>query len=143
MFGNDPPPVGDIIANNTFIQFEDVSAKFEASAFVSGSLDLAGAATIGVENGSISLALGLGLEESSEKIYFKDMASTLIALRQTQWRKVGVIDVSLPVSLAFDIASDGLKDVLNNIELTPIISITDAFLFGPEAPKFSIDFDIE
>ena len=144
LFGGKGSPSGTDIADRSFLQLEDISAKFEASTRVSGSLNLAGAATIGVDDGSISLALGIGMEESSERIYFRNITSTLLVLRQNAtWRKVGVMDASLPVSFGVDLPSSGFQEVLDNLSnLKPIISIIDNDLFGPDSPQISIDFDI-
>ena len=132
------------LASKAFIQFEDVSAKCAVSASVSGSLSLAGVATINVDDGSLALALGLGLDQASERIYFNQLKSTALALRQeASWRRVGVLDASLEIS--FDATgSDGFKQVLDTLKNPSLfISVTDDDLFGPDSPKFSIDFDLE
>ena len=144
LFGSKDSPSGADIAERSFLQLEDTSAKFEAFTSISGSLDLADAATIGVDDGSISLALSLGIEESSKTIYLRNVTSTLSALRQNaKWCKVGVMDVSLPVSSGVHLPSGGFQKVLDNFSnLNPIISILDSDLFGPDPPQVSIDFCI-
>ena len=137
------------IASKAFIQFEDVSSKFAVSASVSGSLSLAGVSTINVDDGSLAFALGLGLDQASDKIYFNELKSTILALRQgslrqpASWRKVGVLDASLEIS--FDATgSDDFAQVLETLgDPSLVISVTDDDLFGPDTPKFSIDFDLE
>lgn len=133
LFGGDKLDAS-VIADRSFLMLEDASLKFEASTSVSGELDLAGAATIKIEDGSVSMALGLGLDEASEQIYFRNITSAPLALRQASWRKVGVIDASLPANFAINIP--------NFPNLKPIISITDNDLFGPGTPAMSIDFDV-
>ena len=138
------------IASKAFIQFEDVSAKFAVSASVSGSLDLAGVATINVDDGSLAFALGLGLDQASDKLYFNELKSTILALRQgslrqpASWRKVGVLDASLEISFDPNFGSDDFAQVLGTLDdPSLVISVTDDDLFGSDAPKFSIDFDLE
>lgn len=122
------------IASRAFIQFEDVSAKFTASAQVSGSLDIAGVSTLTLDEGSVALGFGIGIEEASPRIYFPNISSTLLTLRQeAQWRRVGAVDISLPIS--FTINDDTLS-------LNPIITISDDNLFDTQAATVAIDFDI-
>lgn len=122
------------IASKAFIQFEDVSAKFAASAQVSGYLDLAGISTLSLTDGSIAFAFGIGIEEASPRIYFPNIASTLLSLRQdASWQKVGAVDISLPIEFDLQI---GLPS------LNPILSITDGNLFDTEKASVSLDFDI-
>jgi hypothetical protein len=74
------------LASRSFIQFDDISAKFTTTARASGDMDIANVGSIGVENATISFAFGLGIVEISDKIYFKDISSALIALRENaQW----------------------------------------------------------
>ena len=132
------------ILNNTFIQFEDISAKFVLSARVSGSLNLAGVAALGLENGTVELALGLGMDKVSDKIYFSELKSVSTSLRDdASWQKIGVIDVSLPISFNISDVGNGLLNVLDAIpDLPLIISIRDDDLFSPELPSVGMDLDL-
>ena len=121
------------IASKAFIQFEDVSAKFAVSASVSGSLSLAGVSTINVDDGSLAFAIGLGLDQASNKIYFNQLKSTALALRQKpiSWRKVGVLDASLEISVDPTLGSDAFQQVLTTLgDPSLVISVTDDDLFG-------------
>ena len=121
------------IFEKCFLQFVDASAKFEASATISGQLGIPNLAALSVDGGSIGLALGIGISEASPKIYFDQIKSTAQTLRQNStWNKVGAIDVSLPVD--FDL--DGLPNI------SPLLTISDDNLFDLEAADVSIDFDI-
>lgn len=147
LFRREDPPSGADIADRSFLQLDDISAKFEASAGLSGSLDIAGAALIDIDDGCLSLTLGLGLEESSEKIYFRNITSSLAAMRQSgKWRKVGILDAFMPVSvsaLSDDSLSAGFRDVLNTLpNLKTILSVSDGDLFDSDLPEVSIDFDV-
>lgn len=123
------------IANRTFIQFEDASAKFSVSAKVSGSLDLAGITELNMDEGAIAFAFGIGIEEASPRIYFNQIASALLSLRQNAtWVKVGAMDISLPV--VFDLG------IANLPTLEPILSISDGNLFDTEAASVSFDFNV-
>lgn len=125
------------IAGRAFIQFDDISAKFTTTARASGSMDIAGIGNIGIENATISFAFGLGIVEISEKIYFNELTSTLLALRENAvWQKVGVMDVTLPILASFDFEGIGLT-------ISPIISITSPDLFTPDYPNLSVDLNLE
>ena len=132
------------ILDNTFIQFEDVSAKLALSASVSGSLNLAGVATLGLVNGTVELALGMGMDRVSNKIYFSELKSVSMSLRDdASWQKIGVIDVALPIIFDLDHVGIGLGDVLGAIPNLPlIISIRDDDLFSPELPSVGMDLDL-
>ena len=132
------------ILNNSFIQFEDISAKFVLSARVSGSLNLAGVAALGLEHGTVELALGLGMDKVSDKIYFSELKSVSTSLRDdASWQKIGVIDVSLPISFNISDVGNGLLNVLDAIpDLPLIISIRDDDLFSPELPSVGMDLDL-
>jgi hypothetical protein len=132
------------ILNNTFIQFEDISAKFVLSARVSGSLNLAGVAALGLEHGTVELALGLGMDKVSDKIYFSELKSVSTSLRDdASWQKIGVIDVSLPISFNISDVGNGLLNILDAIpDLPLIISIRDDDLFSPELPSVGMDLDL-
>ena len=121
------------IFGKAFLQFEDASVKFEASAEISGGLSIPDIATLDVNDGSASLAFGIGISEASPRIYFKDILSGLQALRQkVSWNKVGAIDVSLPVTF----------EITELPAVTPIITISDDNLFDVDSADISIDFDI-
>lgn len=125
------------IASRAFLQFDDVSAKFSATARVSGGMDIAGVTTLGLDNAIIAFAFGLGIAEITEKIYFKDMSSTVAALRKNaKWLKVGGMDISLPVLLSLEALGETLT-------INPIISISDTDLLGEGEPQMSIELNIE
>jgi hypothetical protein len=126
------------LASRSFIQFDDISAKFTTTARASGDMAIAGVGKIGVENATISFAFGLGIVEISDKIYFNEISSALIALRENaQWQKVGVMDITIPVVATIEFA-DGI-----GLTLSPIISITSSDLFTPDYPSFSVDLNLE
>ena len=128
---------GASLASRSFIQFQDISAKCGISATVNGNMNLAGVAELGVVNGSIAFGFGLGVEEISPRIYFKDISSTLLALRKNaQWRSVGVMDISLPLSLS-------LPNVGRGLSLHPLVTMTDANLFDSVPPSISLDLNLE
>lgn len=131
LFGDSNITVQEI-ASNAFIEFEDISAKFLASAKLSADLDI-GVANIGIENATAAVGIGIGMEESN-KIYFSNIDSVLLSLRDSSWRKVGVLDVSLPINANVD---------LGGLSLTPIFSISSDDLFGVDLPSISVDFDVE
>lgn len=132
------------ILNNSFIQFEDISAKFALSASVSGSLNLAGVAALDLKNGTVDLALGLGLDRVSDKIYFSELKSVSTSLRDNaSWQKIGVLDVSLPINFDINDVGIGLGNVLDEIPNLPlIISIRDDDLFSSELPSIGMDLDL-
>lgn len=132
------------ILNNTFIQFEDMSAKFALSAIVSGSLNLAGVASLGLDNGAVDLALGLGLDKVSDKIYFSELKSVISSLRDdTSWQKIGVIDVVLPIKFDIHDVGGGLGDFLNMIPNLPLmLFIIDDDLFSRKPPSVGVDLDL-
>ncbi len=130
------------ILNNSFIQFEDVSAKFALSASVSGNLNLQGV-TLGM-NGTFDLALGLGMDRSSEKIYFSELKSIALSLRdQVSWQKIGILDVSLPITFDLGAVGNGLEEVLNEFpNLSLILSINADDLFRKQLPSVNLDLDL-
>ncbi len=132
------------ILNNTFIQFEDMSAKFALSAIISGSLNLSGVAALGLDDGTVELALGLGMDKVSNKIYFSELKSVITSLRDdASWQKLGVIDVALPIRFDFPHVGSGLGEVLNMIPKLPIILfINDDDLFNPDLPSIGVDLDL-
>ena len=131
------------ILNNSFIQFEDMSAKFALSARVSGSLDLGGVA-LSMNNGSFDLAIGLGLDRISDKIYFSELKSVGQSLRDdASWQKIGVLDVSAPLTFDLGVVGVGLGDFLSAFpKLTPIVTIESDDLFGGELPSVNLDMDL-
>ena len=85
-------------------------------------------------SGSIAVAFGIGIEEASDRIYFPQIISTAVALKQeASWRRVGALDVSLPIAL--DVSNDPRS-------LTPIITIADGNLFDTVEPSINLDFDM-
>lgn len=125
------------ISSRAFIQFDDVSAKFTTSARASGDMDIVGIGNIGIENATICFALGLGIVERSDKIYFNEFSSSNFALKEfVEWQKVGVMDISLPILTTIEFA-DGI-----DVSLRPLISITSPNLFAPELPSMSIDLNL-
>jgi hypothetical protein len=124
-------------ASRAFIQFDDISAKFSTTVRALGSMNLANIGNIELANATITSAFGLGIVEISDKIYFNEIASAILALRQNAtWQKVGVMDITLPVIATINIGNLGLT-------LNPIISITSPDLFSPEYPSMSIDLNLE
>ncbi len=132
------------ILNNTFIQFEDISTKFALSASVSGSLNLAGVAALGLDSGSVELALGLGMDKVGDKIYFAELKSVSTALRDdVSWEKIGAINVALPIKFDIDNVGTGLGHVLSKIPNLPLILfINDDDLFNPDLPSIGVDVDL-
>ena len=118
------------IASNAFIEFQDISAKCLASATLSANLDTLG---IDIDNATTAIGFGIGLLESN-KVYFSDITSVLQSLRSSSWQKVGVLDVSLPITA---------KVPKIDLQLTPLISISSKDLFGDDPPAFSVDFNVE
>lgn len=130
------------IASRTFVQFEDLSAKFLLDASVSGAVSLPGVADIGVENGTATLGFGLGIEETSERVYFSNVTNMALSVRNNaSWQKgkkflssfytpvfqilcpflrlsaslifaVGVLDFSLPLTFNIGAVSAGLGEAM-------------------------------
>jgi hypothetical protein len=126
------------LASRSFLQFDDISAKFMTTARASGDMDIAGVGNVGVKDAIISFAFGLGIVEISDKIYFNEISSALAALRDNaQWQTVGVMDISIPVVAIIEFADD------IGLTLSPIISITSSDLFAPDWPSISVDLDLE
>ena len=126
------------IASRSFIQFDDISAKFTTTARITGSMDIAGIGSIGVKNGTVAFGFGLGVVEISDKLYFSEIASTLLALKERAvWQNVGVMDITLPIDATIEFA-----DALG-VTLSPLISITSPNLFTSELPSMSIDLNLE
>ena len=125
------------IASRSFIQFDDVSAKFSTTARISGDMDIAGIGNIGIENATINLAFGFGIVEISEKVYFNEISSVVIALKKFgEWRKVGVMDVTIPIIATINFAED------IDLSLGPLISISSPDLFTPDIPSISLDLNL-
>lgn len=128
---------GAFLGSRSFIQFDDISAKCGISASVEGTMNLEGVAELVVTDGNIGFAFGLGVEEISSRIYFKDISSTLLALRKNaQWRSVGVMDIALPLSLS-------LPNVGKGLVLDSLVTLTDSNLFDSEPPEISLDLNLE
>lgn len=126
------------IASRSFIQFDDISAKFTTTARVAGDIDIAGIGNIGIGNATINFGFGLGVVEISDKIYFSEISSMLLALKEfAVWQKVGAMDITLPIIATIEFA-DGI-----DLTLSPLISITSSDLFQPNLPSMSIDFNLE
>jgi hypothetical protein len=133
------------ILNNSFIQFEDISAKFALSASVLGTLNLNGVGALSVDKGTFDLAIGLGLDRSSEKNYFSSLKSVGQSLRDNaSWQKIGLLDVSLPLIFDIQVArGSGLAEFLEkNPDLKLIISINQDNLFKNELPLVKLDLDL-
>jgi hypothetical protein len=125
------------IASRSFIQFDDISAKFSTTARVSGSMGIAGVGSIGIENATITLAFGLGMVERSDRIYFNTISSPLVAIKDyVLWQKVGAMDATLPIVVILEFADE------LDLNLGPLISITSPDLFTPEFPSMSIDLKL-
>ena len=126
------------IASRSYIQFDDISAKFSTTARVSGDIEIPGIGNIGIENATVSFAFGLGIVEISDKIYLSELSSVLHALKNfAVWQKVGAMDVTLPVVATIEFADD------LDLTLNPLISITSPDLFTSDFPSMSIDFNLE
>ena len=126
------------IASRSFIQFDDISAKFATTARASGYMDIASVGNIGIENATISFAFGLGVVEISDKIYFNEISSVILALKQhAKWQKVGMMDITIPLFAAIEF-TDGI-----DLNLSPIISITSPDLFTPDLPSISVDLNLQ
>ena len=124
------------VASRAFIQFDDISAKFTATARASGDMDIAGIGNIGIEDGTISFAFGLGMVESSEEIYFNEISSVGVALKKLEWQTAAVMDITVPIVATIEFADD------LDLTLSPIISMTSSDLFTPDLPTMSIDLNL-
>ena len=83
------------IASRSFVQLKDMSAKFLLSSAVSGGVSIPGVAGIEVENGAASLGLGLGIDQMSERIYFNNITSMALMVRNNaSWQKGNYILLS-------------------------------------------------
>ena len=124
------------IASRAYIQFNDVSAKFTTTARVFGDMDIANIGNIEIEDGMISFAFGLGMIEMTDKIYFNEVSSVPLALKNTaEWQTAAVMDVSIPIAVTLSFAE--------GIILKPVISITSSDLFTPDLPYYmSIDLNL-
>jgi hypothetical protein len=130
------------ILNNSFIQFEDMSAKFSLSASVLGHWNLRGVA-LDVD-GTVDFAIGLGLDRMSDKIYFSELKSVGQSLRDNaSWQKIGVLDASVIITFDRGVVGKGLRDFLHAFpKLTPILSIESKDLFSGELPSVKLDLDL-
>ena len=69
-------------------------------------MNLGGVAALGVDDGTFDLAIGLGLDRISEKIYFPELMSVDQSLRdKASWQNIGVLDVVL--LLSFEVGDAG------------------------------------
>lgn len=125
------------IALRSFIQFDDISAKFATTARVSGDMNIAGIGNINLENSTISFAFGLGMVEISDKIYFNEISSVPLILKDLKWQTAGVMDATLKISANIEFG-EGL-----DLSLGPLISITSPDLFTPDFPSVSLDLNLE
>ena len=125
------------IASRSFIRFDDISAKFATTARVSGDMDIAGIGNINLEDSTISFAFGLGMVEISDKIYFNEISSVPLILKDLEWQTAGVMDATLKISANIEFG-EGL-----DLSLGPLISITSPDLFTPDFPSVSLDLNLE
>ena len=125
------------IASRSFIRFDDISAKFATTARVSGDMDIAGIGNINLEDSTISFAFGLGMVEISDKIYFNEISSVPLTLKDLEWQTAGVMDATLKISANIEFG-EGL-----DLSLGPLISITSPDLFTPDFPSVSLDLNLE
>jgi hypothetical protein len=95
-----------------------------------------GGADIGIENATAAVGFGIGMEESN-KIYFNNISSVPLALRDSSWRKLAVLDVSLPISASVDIGGSG------QLSINPIVAISSEDLFADDPIAVSVSFDLE
>ncbi len=121
-----------------------MSAKFSLSAILSGSLNLAGVAALGFDDGTVDLALGLGTDKLGDKIYLSELTSVITSLRDdASWQKLGVIDVALPIRFNVLDVGSGLGEVLNMIPNLPLtLFINDDDLFNADLPSIGVDLDL-
>ena len=115
IFGNTDITVNEI-AEKAFIEFEDISTKFVGSAKLDAGLNIGGGNGIGIENATLAFGFGIGLEEAN-KVYFSNISSMPLAVRDSNWRKVAVLDASIPITASVNIGGYGLS-------LEPIVDIS-------------------
>ena len=126
------------VASRSFIKFDDISAKFSTTARASGDMDIASIGNIGIENATIAFAFGLGIVEISDKIYFNEISSALLAMKESaEWQQVGAMDITIPLLATIEFAN-GM-----DISIRPIISIASSDLFNSGFPSLNIDLNIE
>lgn len=125
------------IASRSYMVFHDTSAKFTTTARVFGDMDIANIGNVVIEeDGTIAFAFGLGIIESTDKIYFNDISSVPLALKDTaEWQTAAVMDVSLPIAATVPFAE--------STTLGPIISITSSDWFTPDLPSMGIDLNLQ
>jgi hypothetical protein len=127
----------NVIASRSFMQFDDISAKFATTARVDGEIGVPDVGSVAIENATIAFAFGLGIVEISDKIFFSDIQSAATALKKNAtWQHVAVMDINLPIVATIELGGLGLS-------LSPIISITSPDLFSPELPSMRIDLNLE
>lgn len=144
LFSSQLITVPSFVSNNSFIQFEDISAKLALSASASGRLNLARVVELEMDDGTVDMVIGLGMDRLTDKIRFSDLKSVVQTLRdKVSWQKIGLIDVSLPIKLQLVDVGSGLSDLLSKFSnlSTIIISIYDD-LFSNELPLVKLDIDL-
>ena len=124
------------IASRAYVQFNDISAKFTTTARASGDMDIADVGNIGIKNGTIAFSFGLGMIEVADKIYFNEISSVVLALKNLEWQTAAVMDVSIPLVATIQFAED------LDLTLSPIISITSSDFFTPGFPVISLDLNL-
>ena len=124
------------IAQRTYIQFNDISAKFTSTARIFGDMDIADIGNISIEDGTIAFAFGLGMIEVSDKIFLNEISSVPLALKDSaEWQTAAVMDVSITTDVPVQLAED--------LILKPIISITSSDFFTSQLPSISIDLNLQ
>ncbi|EJK77783.1 hypothetical protein THAOC_00363, partial [Thalassiosira oceanica] len=94
-------------------------------------------------NSSAAIAFGLGMVKSSPRIYFSNLTSTAVAIRNLEWQHLCALDMSVPVMFDGSIAGEELQGLMSNYaDLEMIINIQTDDLCGTSAPSISIDADL-
>jgi hypothetical protein len=121
------------LGERLYIQVKDASSKFSASLDnIDANIDIGGVSSLSVTDGYVACLIYFGLPSSTRQIPFRELSSVPTLIKQLQWQKGGIVDVSLPVG--FEI--DGI------VQINPTLSIQDDNLFDSEFPVIALDVDI-
>jgi len=81
--------------------------------------------------------------KSSPRIYFSNLTSVAVAIRNLEWQHLCALDMSVPVSFDGSIAGEELQGLMSNYaDLEMIVNIQTDDLCGHSAPSISIDADL-